>query len=303
MSLSALSLAWKTIKNFYLRSQLPVLCNEPVSKILKGHEHKPVCALFLRLRMPLPQKLAIRKQSQNCLLEVTQPQSPLLFLDMQAFCFNSISSVFSYAFLKFLFYIGEQLIRQWCVSFRCTTKWFRYTHVSYESGSYFHFHGPHFATAWTGVHQATLSRGFSMPEYWSGCRFLLQASLVAQLVKNLPAMQETWIQSLGWEDPLEKGKATRSSSLAWRIQKVRHNWATFTFAFLLQGIFPIQESNPFLWILTPALQADSSLLSYWGNPHTYTCIYSFSNYFPIYYNIFHRVLAGYVFYLQAYWHW
>ena len=43
------------------------------------------------------------------------------------------------------------------------------------------------------------------------------ASLVAQLVKNLPAMRETWIQSLGWEDPLEKGKATHSSILAWKI--------------------------------------------------------------------------------------
>ena len=42
-------------------------------------------------------------------------------------------------------------------------------------------------------------------------------SLVAQLVKNLPAVQETWIQSLGWEDPLEKGKATHSSILPWRI--------------------------------------------------------------------------------------
>ena len=42
-------------------------------------------------------------------------------------------------------------------------------------------------------------------------------SLVAQLVKNLPAMQETWVRSLGWEDPLEKGKATHSSILAWRI--------------------------------------------------------------------------------------
>ena len=40
------------------------------------------------------------------------------------------------------------------------------------------------------------------------------ASLVAQLVKNLPAMQETWVRSLGWEDPLEKGKATHSSILA-----------------------------------------------------------------------------------------
>ena len=43
------------------------------------------------------------------------------------------------------------------------------------------------------------------------------ASLVAQLVKNLPEIQETWVQSLGWEDPLEKGKATHSSILAWRI--------------------------------------------------------------------------------------
>ena len=43
------------------------------------------------------------------------------------------------------------------------------------------------------------------------------ASLVAQLVKNPPAMRETWVQSLGWEDPLEKGKATLSSILAWRI--------------------------------------------------------------------------------------
>ena len=43
------------------------------------------------------------------------------------------------------------------------------------------------------------------------------ASLVAQLVKNLPVMWETWVQSLEWEDPLEKGKATHSSILAWRI--------------------------------------------------------------------------------------
>ena len=43
------------------------------------------------------------------------------------------------------------------------------------------------------------------------------ASLVAQMVKNLPAMQETQVLSLGWEDPLEKGMATHSSILAWRI--------------------------------------------------------------------------------------
>ena len=43
------------------------------------------------------------------------------------------------------------------------------------------------------------------------------ASLVAQLVKNPPAMRETWVPSLGWEDPLEKGMAIHSSILAWRI--------------------------------------------------------------------------------------
>ena len=44
-----------------------------------------------------------------------------------------------------------------------------------------------------------------------------KASLMAQVVKNLPAMQETRVQSLGWEDPLEKGIATHSTILAWRI--------------------------------------------------------------------------------------
>jgi len=43
------------------------------------------------------------------------------------------------------------------------------------------------------------------------------ASLVTQLVKNPPAMQETWVRSLGWEDPLEKRKATHFSILTWRI--------------------------------------------------------------------------------------
>ena len=57
---------------------------------------------------------------------------------------------------------------------------------------------------------------------------ILWASLVAQMVKNLPAMQETQVLSLGWEGPLEKRKATHSSILAWRIpsmgsQRVRHD--------------------------------------------------------------------------------
>ena len=43
------------------------------------------------------------------------------------------------------------------------------------------------------------------------------ASLVSQMIKNPPAMQETWVRSLGWEDPLEVGMATHSSILSWRI--------------------------------------------------------------------------------------
>ena len=50
------------------------------------------------------------------------------------------------------------------------------------------------------------------------------ASLVAQTVKNLPAMLETWVQSLGWEDSLEEGLATHSSILAWRIPVNRGAW-------------------------------------------------------------------------------
>ena len=58
------------------------------------------------------------------------------------------------------------------------------------------------------------------------------ASLVVRVVKNPPAMKETWVQVLGWEDPLEMEKVTHSSILAWRIpwtvesmrlQRVRHN--------------------------------------------------------------------------------
>ena len=70
-----------------------------------------------------------------------------------------------------------------------------------------------------------------------------RASLVAQTVKCLPAMRETWVQSLGWEDPLEKEMAAHSSTLAWKIpwmeepgrlqsmgsQRVRHDGASSLF--------------------------------------------------------------------------
>ena len=50
------------------------------------------------------------------------------------------------------------------------------------------------------------------------------ASLVAQVVKNLPAMWENWVQLLGWEDPLVEGMATHPSILAWRIHMYRGAW-------------------------------------------------------------------------------
>ena len=134
-----------------------------------------------------------------------------------------------------------------------------------------------FATPWTIAHQAPPSMKFSRQEYWSGlpfphpgdlpnpgiqpsscaapvlaaralvflAAFVLKgrwgwASLVAQMVKNPPAMQEIWVRFLDWEDSLEKEMATLSSILAWRIpwteesgrlqfigsQRVRHTWAT-----------------------------------------------------------------------------
>ena len=69
--------------------------------------------------------------------------------------------------------------------------------------------------------QSYTANGGTMTHYWFAmlCNKLPQtwASLVPQMVKNLPAMQETQVPSLGQEDPLEKGMATHSSILAWRI--------------------------------------------------------------------------------------
>ena len=114
----------------------------------------------------------------------------------------------------------------------------------------------------------------SVPNYWKNHSFdytnssqkicLIGASLVVQLVKNLPEMWETWVRSLGWEDPLEKGKATRSSILAWRIpwtvlsmgsQRVRLDWATFTFMSNWGLIPTIQASQVVLVVKKPTANA------------------------------------------------
>ena len=89
----------------------------------------------------------------------------------------------------------------------------------------------------------------------SRCSGTSKPSLVAQLVKCLPAMQETLVQSLGWEDPLEKEKATHSSILAWRTpwttvhgsQRVGHDWATFTFTFFSLSSLLFMERSFGFW--------------------------------------------------------
>ena len=102
-------------------------------------------------------------------------------------------------------------------------------------------------TWWAAVYGVAQSRT-RLKRLSSSSMHLLWAPLMAQLVKNPPAMRETWVLPLGWEDPLEKGKSTHYCILAWRIpwtedwqaivhrvakestglQRVGHNWATFT---------------------------------------------------------------------------
>ena len=76
--------------------------------------------------------------------------------------------------------------------------------------------------------------GYSLQYSW--------ASLVAQLVKNLPAMQETWVWSLGWRDPLKKGKATHSSILGGEFQGLDSPWGH-------------KESDMTEWLSLPQVQS------------------------------------------------
>ena len=104
-------------------------------------------------------------------------------------------------------------------------------------------------------------------------------SLVAQMVKNLPAMQETWVQSLGQEDPLEKGMATHSSILTWRIpwteeldglqslgsKRVRHDWVTNTFVWRWIGVKVRLQEDGSCWFCKVSLMGDpAGHLVPWG---------------------------------------
>ena len=110
---------------------------------------------------------------------------------------------------------------------------------------------------------------------WSQCYLLLE---MVQMVKNLPAMRETQVWSLGWEDPPEKGMATHSSILAWRIprteglgelqsigsKRVRHNWATNTSSAYYQhlGIVSMSFSST---ILRPSWRGWPLWLQFWAH--------------------------------------
>ena len=90
------------------------------------------------------------------------------------------------------------------------------------------------------THQAPLSMEFSRQEYWSGlpfpspiniiavnkCQGISGASLIAQTVKHLPTMWETWVRSLGQEDHLEEEMATHFNTLAWKPHGPRIQYAT-----------------------------------------------------------------------------
>ena len=106
--------------------------------------------------------------------------------------------------------------------------------------------------------------------YWTA---YVQTSLVAQMVKHLSTMWETWVQSLGWEDPLEKEMAIHSSTTAWKIpwmeepgrlqsmgsQRVGHNWAT-SLSLSLSIIF-ITINNTLILLITL-----NTIIPYgWGN--------------------------------------
>ena len=98
--------------------------------------------------------------------------------------------------------------------------------------------------------------------YKSAGKFSAWDSLVAQTIKNLPAMQEIWVPFPGWEDPLEKEMATHSRILPWRIpwteepgglqsmvlQRVRHDWETnnFTFTFS-EAAYWVSLFSPMNW--------------------------------------------------------
>ena len=111
-----------------------------------------------------------------------------------------------------------------------------------------------------------------------------RASVVAQLVKNSPAMQDTLVQSLGWEDPLEKGKATHSSILAWRIPWTVHgvfqlSSVQFSHSVVSNSLWlhESQHARPPCPSPTPRVHSDLRPLSQWCHPAISSSVVPFSS--------------------------
>ena len=118
----------------------------------------------------------------------------------------------------------------------------------------------------TAAMQDNLAVSFLIFCCWSIVALQCWASLVAQRVKHLPAVQETWVRSLGQEDPLEKEMATHSSTLAWKIpwaekpgrlqfmgsQRVGHDWATSVHNVVLVSAVPRSDSAICIHISPPS---------------------------------------------------
>ena len=125
-------------------------------------------------------------------------------------------------------YIGIYLVSLWKINFHPTGYWDLEHRVTWLGGSW----------SYAGLHKAYMHCPLTIYSV-SDSRLLSRASLMAHVVKSLPAVQETWVQSLSWKDLLEKRMTAHSSILAWKIpwmeepdglqsrglQRVGHNWS------------------------------------------------------------------------------
>ena len=107
------------------------------------------------------------------------------------------------------------------------SKWQLWTYQSYNLQIKYNLQAMYLATLLLSVRKLSEYLNWDLSQGYFKLMLTIKhlwASLVAQMVKNPPAMQETWVQSLGWEDPLEEDMATHSSFLTWRIPMDRGAW-------------------------------------------------------------------------------
>ena len=110
-------------------------------------------------------------------------------------------------------------------------------------------------------------------------KLVVGSSLVTQTVKCLPTMWETWVRSLGQEDPLEKEMATHSSTLAWKVPwmeepGVAKSWmrlSDFTFTFKLVVFSKIKMPNHFKVSVFPLLLKNVNIAQVWLYSHMHVC--------------------------------